>query len=133
VLLLGDNPSPADLPASILACNYAPYGAIFPQASAIVHQGGIGTTAQGLRSGRPTLVMPYSHDQPDNADRLVRLGVSRSIDRDRYRADRVVQELQKLLTAPSYRERAESIGRIVRAENGVEVACSEIERLLKQH
>lgn len=69
VLLMGRNPPPEHLPASILACDYAPYSEIFPCAGAIVHQGGIGTTAQGLRSGRLTLVMPYSHDQPDNAAR----------------------------------------------------------------
>jgi rhamnosyltransferase subunit B len=62
VLLIGNNLPPENLAADILAVNYAPYSQIFPRACTIVHQGGIGTTAQALRAGRPTLIMPYSHD-----------------------------------------------------------------------
>jgi rhamnosyltransferase subunit B len=98
----------------------------------IVHQGGIGTTAQALRSSRPTLVTPYSHDQPDNAARLVRLGTSRTIKRDRYRVDRVARELKILLEHPSYADRAAAVGRVLESENGTEVACNAIERSLKQ-
>jgi spore coat polysaccharide biosynthesis predicted glycosyltransferase SpsG len=46
-----------------------------PRASVVVHQGGIGTTAEALRSGRPMLVVPFAHDQYDNAERVRRLGV----------------------------------------------------------
>ncbi len=88
VLLMGKNVPPADLPDSIMAVNYAPYSQIFPRASAIVHQGGIGTTAQALRAGRPTLVTPYSVDKPDNAARVKRLGTSRTIARKQYTSDR---------------------------------------------
>ena len=58
---------------------YAPYSALFSRASLVVHQGGVGTTAQCLRAGRPMLIMPYSHDQPDNARRMRRMGVARVI------------------------------------------------------
>ncbi len=130
VLLIGDNPPPENLPPSIIACNYAPYSQIFPKAAAIVHQGGIGTTAQGLRSGRPTIVMPYSHDQPDNAARVQRLGTSRTIPRDRYSTLRVVQELNELLGKPSYATKAAEIGHRLQAVNGVSVACDAIEKQL---
>lgn len=130
VLLIGNNPPPEPLPKSIVAFDYAPFSEIFPHACAIVHQGGVGTTAQGLRAGRPTLVVPYSHDQPDNAARLERLGTSRTIPRKQYSASRVVKELGKLLNNPSYAVRATEIGQIVRTENGVTVACNEIEKLL---
>lgn len=93
-----------------------------------MHQGGIGTTAQALRSGRPTIVMPYSHDQPDNAARLERLGTSRTIPRKQYSASRAAKELSKLLGNPSYAAKAAEIGRIVQAENGVGVACDAIEK-----
>jgi UDP:flavonoid glycosyltransferase YjiC (YdhE family) len=59
VLLMGNNPSLKNLPANVLAVNYVPYSQIFPRACAIVHQGGIGTTAQALRAGHLTLVIPY--------------------------------------------------------------------------
>jgi rhamnosyltransferase subunit B len=131
VLLIGDNPPPTDLPPSIIACKYAPYSQVFPKAEAIVHQGGIGTTAQGLRSGRPTIVMPYSHDQPDNAARVKRLGTSRTIPRDRYSALRVAQELTELLGNPSYATTAAEIGHRLQTVNGVSVACDAIEKQLE--
>lgn len=131
VLLMGKNSPPENLPASILACDYAPYLEIFPLACAIVHQGGIGTTAQALRAGHPTLVMPYSHDQPDNAARVKRLGTSQTIPRKQYAAERVARQLGELLEDPSYAAKAAEIGDIIRAEDGVNVACDAIEKQLK--
>ncbi len=129
VLLIGKNPPPKDLPESIIAVDYVPYSEIFPHASAIVHQGGIGTTAQALRAGHPTLVIPYSHDQPDNAARVERLGTSRTIRRKNYTAKRAVKELS-LLDNPRYTASSAEIAQIVRAEDGVRVACDEIEKQL---
>jgi rhamnosyltransferase subunit B len=130
VLLMGNNPLPQNLPANIFACDYVPYAKIFPRACAIVHQGGIGTTAQALRAGRPTLIMPYSHDQPDNAARVERLGTSRTIQRQHYTATRVARELRELLSNPGYGTKAMQIGQIVQAEQGVTMACDVIEHLL---
>jgi rhamnosyltransferase subunit B len=130
VLLIGKNLSPENLPESIAAFDYAPFSAIFPCACAIVHQGGIGTTAQALRAGRPTLIVPYSHDQPDNAARVERLGTSRTVPRKQYSAVRAVKQLRELLEHPNYAAKAAEIGSIVQAENGVDVACNVIEQQL---
>jgi UDP:flavonoid glycosyltransferase YjiC (YdhE family) len=111
--------------------SYAPYSQIFPSACAIVHQGGIGTTAQALRASRPTLVMPYSHDQPDNAAKVERLGTSRTIPPRHYSAVRVAEKLRELLENPNYAAKAAEIGRIIQAEDGVEVACDAIEKQLQ--
>jgi rhamnosyltransferase subunit B len=132
VFLIGNNPQLENLPANVLAVNYAPYSQIFPRACAIVHQGGIGTTAQALRASSPTLILPYSHDQPDNAARVQRLGTSRTISREQYSASRVVKELSELLGNASYAAKAAEIGRIVQAENGVSVACDAIENQLRE-
>ncbi|WP_309739995.1 MULTISPECIES: glycosyltransferase [unclassified Chamaesiphon] len=126
VLLIGDNPLPKDLTPDIIAIDYAPYSQIFPYASAIVHQGGIGTTAQALRSGRPTIVTPYANDQPDNAARIERLGTSRTIARSQYTGARVARELRALLENPQYATRAAAVGRILHTENGVKTACDAI-------
>jgi rhamnosyltransferase subunit B len=131
VFLIGNNPPLKNLPANVLAVNYAPYSQIFPRACAIVHQGGIGTTAQALRAGRPTLIMPYSHDQPDNAARIQGLGTSRTISRKHYSASRVAKELSELLENPSYKTKASEIGRTIQAEDGVGVACDAIEKQLR--
>ena len=119
------------LSENIVAFDYAPYSELFGRATAIVHQGGIGTTAQALRSGRPMLVMPYSYDQPDNAARAERLGVARTIARDSYTAEQAATELKHLLTDPSYAARAASVGKQIQAENGVQVACDLIEARLE--
>jgi rhamnosyltransferase subunit B len=130
VLLIGKNPPPPNLSKDIIAVSYVSYSQIFPRACAIVHQGGIGTTAQALRVGRPTLVMPYSHDQPDNAARVERLGTSQTLTRKQYSAVQVAKQLQELLENPSYAAKAAEIGSIIQAENGVNVACNAIEKLL---
>jgi rhamnosyltransferase subunit B len=131
VLLMGNNAPPGQLPADIMAIDYVPYAWIFPRAGAIVHQGGIGTTAQALRSGCPTLIMPYSHDQPDNAARVERLGTSRTIPRQHYVAARVAKELQELLTDSSYAAKAAEIGVVLQSENGVEMACDAITQKIR--
>lgn len=130
VLLIGKNAPPTNIPSSVIAVSYAPYSQIFPRACAIVHQGGIGTTAQALRAGHPTLVMPYSHDQPDNAARLERLGTSRTISRKHYLAPRVAGQLRELLENPSYTEKAGAIKDLIRSENGAITACDAIEKQL---
>ena len=129
VLLIGQEPrnQPARLPKGIIAIPSAPFSLLFPRAAAIVHQGGVGTTAQAMRSGRPMLVMPYAHDQPDNAARVVRLGIARTISRFRYNADRAVRELSGLLGNPASVASAASVGERVRRENGVATACEAIE------
>ena len=130
VLLIGKNAPPDHLSEGIIAVKYTPYSQIFPRACVIVHQGGIGTTAQALRAGCPTLVMPYTHDQPDNAARVERLGTSQIIPRKQYSAVRVAKQLHELLNNPNYAAKAAEIGRVIQAENGVAVACDAIEKQL---
>jgi UDP:flavonoid glycosyltransferase YjiC (YdhE family) len=131
VLLVGKNPRnrPASLPDGIMAAAYAPYSELFPRAAAIVHQGGVGTTAQAMRSGRPVLVVPYAHDQPDNAERVTRLGIARTIARHRYTPGRATTELRRLLDNPAYFHRASEVGRQIRQEDGVGAACDALETL----
>ena len=117
---------------NVLAVDYVPHAAIFPRAAAIVHQGGIGTTAEAMRSGRPMIVVPFAHDQPDNARRVERLGISRTIPRQRYTAQRAMVELRRILESPAYARRAEDVGRRIREEDGVAVACAALEHVLSE-
>ena len=133
VLLVGrdlDN-RPKRLSKDIITCDYAPFSKIFPRAAVIVHQGGVGTTGQAMASGRPMLVMPYSHDQPDNAARLRRLGIARVISRAKYTEERATNELGILLSDPKYAANAAQVGRRVQQEHGVQTACDAVENLLK--
>lgn len=130
VLLVGDeagNLPGAPLDDDAIAVARAPHHALFPRAAAIVHHGGIGTLAQALRAGRPMLVVPWSHDQPDNALRAERLGVARVLPCGRYRADRAARALRELLDDPACVARAARIGETVRSDDGVASACEAIE------
>ncbi len=135
VLLIGSDPRnrpPQPLPASICVAEYAPYSVLFKRASMVVHQGGVGTTAQCLAAGKPMLIMPYSHDQPDNARRMRRLKVARIIRRTNYTPVRVARKLVKMLEEPLYARRAQSVARQMAHENGVKTACDALEDLWKR-
>jgi UDP:flavonoid glycosyltransferase YjiC (YdhE family) len=134
LLLIGNarNMPAPPLPEGIAAFEYAPYSEVLPRACAIVHQGGVGTTGQGLRSGKPVLVVPHAHDQFDNGNRVARLGCGRVLPRPRYNAETVTHELEMLLGNPSYSEAAAKVADIVRAEQGAVAAVDEIERVLNQ-
>jgi len=129
VMLIGQfPPASADRtwPPGVFATAYAPHAPLFRRAAAVVHHGGVGTLAQALRAGRPMLVVPHAHDQPDNAFRAKALGVARVIDASRYRAAPVARHLRALLGDSAYRVRAGKVGRAVAAEQGCDVACDVI-------
>lgn len=117
---------------SIYMARYAPYSELLTEAAATVHQGGVGTTAQALRAGRPMLVVPWSHDQPDNADRIQRLGVGRSLKRSKYNAANAVRELERLLHQRRYTTAAAEVGAKIAEEGGVSAACNVIEAALRR-
>jgi rhamnosyltransferase subunit B len=108
--------------------DYAPFSELFPEAAAIVHQGGSGTTGQAMRAGRPMLIVPYAHDQPDNAARAKNLGISDTLSRGRYRADRVARALHQLLDDASVSARAREVATVVGQENGAGAAADAIEQ-----
>ena len=132
LLLIGHQRNmPGDsLPHGIAAFEYAPFEQVFSRAAAIVHSGGIGTTGQALKSGRPQLVVPHAHDQFDNAARVARLGCGRSLPRPRYNAASATKELAAVLGDNNYSVRANEIGSQVQKENGAAAAADAIEELL---
>ena len=132
VLLIGSDPRnrPTDkLPESICVAEYAPYSALFSRAALVVHQGGVGTTAQCLRAGKPMLIMPYSHDQPDNARRMERLKVARVIEKKSYTPTRVAKILKSMLGDAELIEQAKSVAQLIAREDGVRTACNALEEL----
>ena len=66
---------PDPLPAAVLVADHLPFDRLLPRVAALVHHGGIGTTAAALAAGVPQLIAPFAFDQFDNAARIVRLGV----------------------------------------------------------
>ncbi len=124
------NKPPAGLSDSIVGFDYAPYSEIFPRAACVVHQAGVGTTGQVLRAGVPHLIIPFAHDQPDNAARCRRSGVAEIIARDDYTAETAAKLLSRILSDDRYRKRAAEIAAIINSEGGTTAACDAIERIL---
>ncbi|MBI2386432.1 MAG: glycosyltransferase [Elusimicrobia bacterium] len=120
-----------DLPKGVEAFESAPYHALFPRCAAVVHSGGIGTTAQALRAGIPQMIVPFAHDQFDNAARIVRLGVGEALDGRNPTGRELAATLSRLLDDDGIKTEAARVGTAIRAENGVELACDAIEAALK--
>lgn len=97
---------PADLPDNILVVEYAPFSMLLKYASVLVHHGGIGTLSQGFAAGVPQLIMAMAHDQPDNADRLERLGAGIGLSVRQFTPDRVTHELKLLMLQSPARDAA---------------------------
>jgi rhamnosyltransferase subunit B len=129
VFLVGENLSPCADSSACISVAYAPYSELFPRAAVIVHQGGVGTTAQALRAGQPTLIVPYGFDQPDNAARVERMGTGLVLSRRHYTAKKAAQFVVKLLTESRFTLEAQKIADELRAEDGLSRACDAIERL----
>ena len=130
VLLVGDDPRNreglAESPDRLIL-PYVPFGHLFGRAAAIVHQGGVGTTAQALRSGRPQVVVPFANDQPDNAARVARLGVGLRLSRRAFSVETASRALASVLETPGLCARAQALGRLIREERGAEAAADAVE------
>jgi rhamnosyltransferase subunit B len=119
---------PEQLPDGVRWFDSVPFSRIFPRAAAVVHHGGIGTTAQGLAAAVPQLVMPMAHDQHDNAARLVRLGVGAALAPRRFRGPAVAKKLEGLLGSRDVADRCQACAERVRHDHGLDAAC----RILEQ-
>ncbi|WP_147125817.1 glycosyltransferase [Shimia ponticola] len=120
--------------SDVLVRGFVPHGDVFPHASVIVHHGGIGTTGQALMAGKPQLVVPHFGDQPDNAARLVRLGVARSLSSTKYSDQSAGRALKELLGSPSFAITARDLADQIHREDGAATGADVIERVLaEQH
>ncbi|MCL4729842.1 MAG: glycosyltransferase, partial [Planctomycetes bacterium] len=119
---------PRDLPATVRHFSYVPFSRVFPRAAALVSHGGIGTTAQALRAGIPHLVMHMAHDQLDNAQRLVELGVGDSIAAARFTAPRAARKLAALLDSPDVAARCRELAARFEPDQWMQSTCEWIEQ-----
>ncbi|HEX9998402.1 MAG TPA: glycosyltransferase [Abditibacterium sp.] len=102
---------------------------LLPRVCALVHQGGIGTLALGLRAGVPMLLCPRSHDQPDNARRAQKLGIASVLSPKKYRADQIAREISTLLEDGEIKSQRANWQEKLRI-NGAIRAADELEALL---
>lgn len=128
-LMLTGQAGPAHRDSDCLFMGYAPHSAVFPQAAAIVHHGGIGTTGQALRAGRPQVVVPHFADQFDNAARLRAGGTALTIRRDRFRGDHAAAVVGAALELRAIAATANDAARTIAGEDGAAVAARHIAAL----
>lgn len=120
---------PEQLPPNVIHVNYIPLSLLLPHSAVMVHHGGIGTASQAMKAGTPQLIMPMTHDQPDNAERLERLGIAQTIWPTKFTANNIAKVLNDLITNQHYKVAAKQIAEKLRQENGLLSAAKLIEQL----
>lgn len=124
-----DEHLPRHLPANVRPVGYLPLHQVLPACSAIVHHGGVGTTAQALAAGCPQLITPMAFDQFHHGLRVEQLGVGRALQRLHPR--RLTELVTALLDDPGYRARCAQVAKpLGDAVDGAEVAAQRIAALV---
>lgn len=114
----------------VLVIESAPHDWLFPQMSAVVHHGGSGTTAAGLRAGRPTLVCPVLGDQPFWAHQVHQRGAGpEPLPWRQLTADGLEPRLRRLVTEPRFKEVAQTVSTLLAAEDGPRTATAVLESI----
>jgi len=123
--------SDSDLPDDVYQIDSVPFDWLFPRMAALVHHGGAGTTAAGLRAGIPTVVVPFFGDQHFWGWRVEALGAGpKPVPRRKLTAGRLASAIREAVTSVAMRNRAASLGRQIQAEDGVANAVEAIARYI---
>jgi UDP:flavonoid glycosyltransferase YjiC (YdhE family) len=116
------------LPDHVFVIDAVPHAWLFPQMAAVVHHGGGGTTAEGLRSGVPSIVIPYVVDQFFWGERVAQLGAGPTpLPRTELTPQRLAQRINEALSSDPMRECARILGEKISREDGVERAVQTFE------
>ncbi|MCR9139286.1 MAG: glycosyltransferase [Alphaproteobacteria bacterium] len=119
-----------EVPESVHLIDQAPHAWLFPKVAAVVHHGGAGTTAAGLRAGRPTLICPFIADQPFWGETVRALGAGPApIVQRKLSVENLTEAFGQLVDDTDMHSAADAIGKKVSAEDGIGNAVSFIERL----
>lgn len=122
-----------DLPKTIHILKEAPHDWLFPRVAAVAHHGGAGTTAAGLRAGKPTLICPFFADQPFWGKRVNEAGAGPApIPQKRLSVERLVPALEALLNDREMKANASKMGALLQQETGVSDTIDYIESWMKQ-
>lgn len=122
---------PEMVPAEILVVDSVPHSWLFPRMAAVVHHGGAGTTAEGLRAGVPNFIVPFVFDQSFWGARVKALGLGpEPITHKQLTTERLAESIRRAVTDHQMRQRAIACGEAIRNENSLENAVRIIERYL---
>jgi sterol 3beta-glucosyltransferase len=119
------------LPDNVFKIDYAPYDWLFPRMAMVIHHGGSGTTAIGLRSGIPSCVVPFVFDQHYWGERIAKLGVGpKPIRNKELTVERLQEAIRFGVGNSQIQQKAAELGQKIRTENGIENALSIFEKML---
>jgi UDP:flavonoid glycosyltransferase YjiC (YdhE family) len=108
------------LPNTIYFADNLPHAWLFPRMAAIMHHGGAGTTAAGLRSGIPSIVVPHNFDQPFWAQRVYELGAGpKPVPFNQFTVENVAGAMQTVLTDRVMQCRAAEVGKLIQDEDSI--------------
>jgi len=120
----------ANLPDNVFMIDSIPISWLFPRVSAAIHHGGAGTTAEALKAGIPSVVIPFFGDQFFWGRLVFELGVgTEPILRKKLTAERLSKAIQKAVTNEEMCQRASDLGVKIRMEDGVANAIAVIQQL----
>jgi rhamnosyltransferase subunit B len=130
-MLVTNHPAqlPAVLPEGIRSFPYVPFSSVLPRCAAIAYHGGIGTLAQTVKAGLPHLIVPNAHDQPDNGQRIERLGLGVALAPRRYSVARATRAISQVCRTPSFAARCRAFAPRIDSRASLERACALIEGL----
>jgi len=122
----------ADMPKSVFPLEFAPHDWLFPRMKAVVHHGGSGTTAIGLKSGKPSVLVPFFADQPYWGWHVQRLKVGpKPIPSTRLTVKRLAEALDKAVNTPEISTRAAVLGGKLSKEDGVGNAVKAMVKIMQ--
>ncbi len=118
----------ADVPNSVYMISSIPHSWLFPRMGAVVHHGGVGTTAAGLRAGIPSITVPFMGDQPFWGQRAADLGVgTQPIPRKKLNGKNLGAAIREAVSNAMMRQKADELGAKIRSEDGVAKAVAMIQ------
>lgn len=124
---------PSELPQEVLVIDDTPHAWLFPQMAGIIHHGGAGTTAAALRSGRPSVAIPYFADQFFWSNRVYQQGVGpKPVPRPKLTVTKLAHLFSELSQNVTMKKRAANLGARIRAEKGVDTAVFYIKQRIEQ-
>lgn len=121
------NQIPASLPDGIRHYKYLPFGQVFPHAAALVHHGGIGTTAHAIAAGIPQIIRPMAHDQPDNAARVTNLGIGAKLAPKKFTGESLAEKIDTLLSSPDVLQLCQTFALKIDPARALDETCEQIE------
>lgn len=115
-------------PPDVFFVDDVPHAWLFPRMAAVVHHGGAGTTAAGLRAGVPGIIVPFGGDQSSWADLVIKSGVGPPAGAvQRLTPEKLANAIHTAVNDSALRSRAAAMGEKIRAENGIARAVEVVE------